>query len=890
MDALRSMSATMNLLNPSGADGLHEPLHACPDMQRHLAEGIYALSLARTRGEVHQVLMGRSATILPGPHWFLGRPEAKKNPRMVRLEGWHASLRQRLGPSIEGLGIPLQDTGFAREVFDNRHLCFIPDIASAPEMLQGGFAKAYGLKSLLGIPLVFEGRITGVLFAASFVDEEPFAPSEAHLAMLQSLARIAALALERIEAEASMESSANLARDLATAVRDLASAASEAVLMESLFRWAARLAPMPEWWFNRFDEGTRSSITTHWTPGIERLGSEEAIRRPISVEGNPLLEKLHYTQESVLIEQCDDHPDLSDRGLWPYRSLVMLPLAHEERIVGFLSGGSFGDQGAVTLSQDRYESLRSLAEAAGLVLGRLQAREALESQERRFRMLFTQSPDPILLLQDGCILDVNAAAPILFGLDRREMLGRTVLSFSPELQPEGTPSPQACEKHMAGALDGNHERFEWTFLSGGRGEVICLVDLTRLEAGERPLLHAIVRDISARKRAEAERVAMERQLFQAQKMESLGVLAGGIAHDFNNLLMGVLGHAGLALDQLNPLHPIRRNLESIQKAGQRAADLTRQMLAYSGRGQFLVQSLDLTDQVEEMLHLLEVSLPKSVLLSLDLRRRLPPISADASQVQQIIMNLVINAAEAIGEVSGYITLTTGTEVLAAETLASMRFGGEAGPGSYVYLEVSDTGCGMAEETLDRIFEPFFTTKFTGRGLGLSALMGIVRGHKGALSVRSEPARGTSFKVYFPAQTDEGVLSGTKGDELTKISSGLILVVDDDETVRAVARQALEMRGFEVLEARDGRFGVDQVKAHGARISVVLLDMTMPHMSGSAAFKEMRQLQPELPVVLSSGYSEAEALGRFEGEGLKGFIQKPYSPRDLIAQIQTVLGN
>jgi PAS domain S-box-containing protein len=608
------------------------------------------------------------------------------------------------------------------------------------------------------------------------------------------------------------------------------------------------------------------------------------------VDGNALLEKLHYAQQSVLIERCEDHPDLTGQNPWPHRSLVMLPLAHEERIVGFLGGGSFGDQGAVAISQDRYETLRSLAEAAGLVLGRLQARAALEAEERRFRMLFTQSPDPILLLLDGCIVDVNAAAPILFGLDRDDLIGRTILSLSPEQQPDGVPSLQACEARMARALEGNHERFEWTLISEGRGEVICLADLTRLEAGDRPLLHAIVRDISARKRAEAERAAMERQLFQAQKMESLGVLAGGIAHDFNNLLMGVLGNAGLALDQLNPGHPIRRNLESIQKAGQRAADLTRQMLAYSGRGQFMVQSLDLSDQVEEMVHLLEVSIPKSVLLSLDLRRHLPFVSADASQVQQIIMNLVINAAEAIGETSGYINLTTGVESLDAEQLDAMRFGRDAGAGNYVYLEVSDTGCGMAEETLDRMFEPFYTTKFTGRGLGLSALIGIVRGHKGALSVRSQLARGTSFRVYFPAEAEERAAVAGQGDDSIKTSSGLVLVVDDDETVRAVARQALEMRGYDVLEARDGRFGVDQVKAHGSRISLVLLDMTMPHMGGPAAFREMRQLQPDLPVVLSSGYSEAEAMGRFEGQGLRGFIQKPYSPRELVARIQAVLEN
>jgi CheY-like chemotaxis protein len=371
-------------------------------------------------------------------------------------------------------------------------------------------------------------------------------------------------------------------------------------------------------------------------------------------------------------------------------------------------------------------------------------------------------------------------------------------------------------------------------------------------------------------------------------MESLGVLAGGIAHDFNNLLMGVLGHAGLALEQLNPLHPARRNLESIQKAGQRAADLTRQMLAYSGRGQFIVRHLDLTSQVEEMLHLLEVSLPKTVVLNLDLNKKLPAVSADASQIQQVIMNLVINAAEAIGEASGAITLATGAQQLDPIAMGKMLVGQDAAPGMYVYLEVTDTGCGMEADTLNRIFEPFFTTKFTGRGLGLSAIMGIVRGHKGALRVYSEVGYGTTFKVLLPAQEVSAEALAPHGSEAPWMGSGLILVVDDDETVRTVARQVLELKGFQVLDAHDGRMAVDLVRQHGRGIGLVLLDMTMPHMGGEAAYREMRLLQPEIRVILSSGYSEVEAMGRFMGKGLKGFIQKPYGPRELLDKIQEVL--
>ncbi len=888
MNAPRPSAAPALPLEPSEALLLQERLQESARLQRHLAEGIYALSLTRTRDEVHQVLMGRLAAILPGAHWFLGRQEAGQGPHMVRLPGWHGSRNPPLGARIENLGIPLQDTGFAREIYDQRQLCFVPQAAAAPDLIPPSLAETYGLQGLLGIPLIFEGRIAGALYAATFQGEVPLAPTEAQFAMLQSLARIAALALERMTAEGNLETSAALAKDLALAVKELAGAPNENTLMDLLFQWAGRLAPLPEWWYNRYDPEELSSVTTHWTHGLEAMGERALIQRPLGVEGNRLLERLHFGQEAILIDHCDGHPDLTDQDDWPYRTLILLPLSHEDRVVGFLAGGSFGDHGPVRVSDDRFEALRSLAEVAGLVLGRLHAQQALEAQERRFRMLFTQSPDPILLLRDCLIVDANEAALALFGRSREDLFGSSPLALTPELQPDGTPSAQACEAHTAGAMEGTHERFEWTFLGAEGKNLICLMDLTRLESGDGPILHAIVRDISARKQAEAERASMERQLYQAQKLESLGVLAGGIAHDFNNLLMGVLGNAGLALDQLSSFHPARHNLLSIQKAGQRAADLTRQMLAYSGRGQFLVQLLDLSAQVDEMVHLLEVSLPKSVLLTLDLRRHLPALSADPSQIQQVVMNLVINAAEAIGEASGSITIATGVERLDPGSMKAMRIGSEAVAGTFLFLEVADTGCGMDSETLDRIFEPFYTTKFTGRGLGLSALMGIVRGHGGALAVHSKPGRGSTFRVYFPAQSLAPLAPASLPADPAPQGAGLVLIVDDDETVRAVARQALETGGYEVIEARDGRFAVDQVRAHGSAIAMVLLDMTMPHMGGQEAFRAMRQVLPDLRVVLSSGYSETEALGRFEGDGLKGFIQKPYAPRDLLAQVRSVL--
>ncbi|HEX9011133.1 MAG TPA: response regulator [Holophagaceae bacterium] len=868
---------------------LDERLRQSEGLQRHLAEGIYALSLVRGPEEAYQVLMDRAATILPVPHWCIGKVlERAEGPR-VELAGWTSSLWSRFGGVLRGLSIPVSDGAFAREVYGYRQMSFVAETGAEPGRVEPGLVAAFGIRSLLGLPLVFEGQVGGVLYAVALEGEASLSPSEDQLSVLQSLARIAALALERLRAQAALEESASLAQDLAQGVRDLAEAHDEATLVAALFHWAGRIAPVPNWWLNRFDPVSRTSTTLHWTPGLEAFGSPEAIREPVPVRAGSLMEALHFGHQSLNLPRCEGHAEIPDLGAWPYRTLLGVPLAHQGEIVGTLFGGSFGEQGHVIVSDKRFEALESLAGAAGLVLNRLKARGDLEAEEARFRQLFEQAPDAHLLLRDGRFVAVNAAAVRLFGLSREQLMGRAPWELSPEFQPSGERSRDAAQRLIEGAVQGPSQRFEWHHLGSDGHEFPCEVSLTLMSREEGPIVQAIVRDIGAQKRAEADRTALERQLFQAQKMESLGVLAGGIAHDFNNLLMGVLGHAGLALEQLNPLHPARRNLEAIQKAGQRAADLTRQMLAYSGRGQFVVRNLDLTMQVEEMVHLLEVSLPKTVVLKLDLRRGLPAISADAAQIQQVIMNLVINAAEAIGETSGLITLATGAQHLDAAMIRALLVGQDVAPGTYVYLEVSDTGCGMDPETIGRIFEPFFTTKFTGRGLGLSAIMGIVRGHKGALKVYSEVGRGTTFKVLFPSQGAAQEPASPGPGDVAWRGAGLVLVVDDDETVRSVARQTLELKGFEVLEAEDGLVALELLQRRGTDIALVLLDMTMPHLGGEATFREMRQRQPEIRVILSSGYNEQEAMSRFMGKGLKGFLQKPYGPRELLAKVQSVLG-
>lgn len=409
------------------------------------------------------------------------------------------------------------------------------------------------------------------------------------------------------------------------------------------------------------------------------------------------------------------------------------------------------------------------------------------------------------------------------------------------------------------------------------------------EEGTPVRMSGTMQDITELRRAEQERRNLETQIQQAQKLESLGVLAGGIAHDFNNLLVSVIGNADLALLEMSPVSPARECIEQIQKAAHHAAELTRQMLAYSGKGKFVVQPVQLTELVEEMVHLLQVSISKKATLNLSLQSSLPLIEADVTQMRQIVMNLITNASEALGENSGIIRLSTGIQYCKREYFHQTYLGEELPEGNYVFLEVSDTGCGMDAETVQKIFEPFFSTKFTGRGLGLAAVLGIVRGHQGALLVSSLPGQGTTFKVLFPASSHAIVPSSPDSEE-TRIEKGLetILVVDDEETVRALVSRTLTKAGYSVLLAADGIEALEVFQKQEEMIHLVLLDLTMPRLSGEETFAEIKRLHPAVPIMLSSGYNEQDISARFSGKDLAGFIQKPYRIHHLLQKIQTVL--
>ena len=401
---------------------------------------------------------------------------------------------------------------------------------------------------------------------------------------------------------------------------------------------------------------------------------------------------------------------------------------------------------------------------------------------------------------------------------------------------------------------------------------------------------ATFQDITVLLEIEQRRRELDRKLQDTQKLESLGVLAGGIAHDFNNLLTGILGNASLARMDLPATSPVLPAIEQIEISSHRAADLCKQMLAYSGKGRFVVQQLDLNGLVEETTHLLGISISKSCVLRYNLTPALPAVSADATQMRQIIMNLVINASEAIGSRSGVIALTTGVVRVDADYIATLRYPGDIVPGDHVFLEVSDTGSGMDAATLGRIFDPFFTTKFTGRGLGLAAVLGIIRGHRGALKVYSEPGRGSTFKILLPCSgaaadlTEASVAAAETGWR----GHGTVLVVDDEETVRTVSARILESVGFTVVLAADGREAMEKYRLEPARYALVLLDLTMPHLDGEETFRQLRHLNPNVKVVLMSGFNQQEAVGRFTGKGLAGFVQKPFAVETIVNAVREVL--
>ncbi|MGI8990048.1 MAG: hybrid sensor histidine kinase/response regulator [Bryobacteraceae bacterium] len=388
-----------------------------------------------------------------------------------------------------------------------------------------------------------------------------------------------------------------------------------------------------------------------------------------------------------------------------------------------------------------------------------------------------------------------------------------------------------------------------------------------------------------------ERRRQEEKLRETQKLESIGVLAGGVAHDFNNLLTGILGNASLLLEDAAPGSFEHDALEEIVKSGERASDLTQQLLAYAGKGKFHIRSLQLSDLVGQIGKLVGNFIPKTAELRLDAGPDVPRVDCDSGQLQQIVMNLIINAGEALeGRPGGLIRVTTSVCKIDRETRAEDYSGSPVAPGTYVCLRVEDNGTGIDRETGARMFDPFFTTKFQGRGLGLAAVLGIVRSHRGYLQVESELGSGTIFTVLLPPGVRQEALTPPPTTPVPPVPRGkTVLVVDDEEVVRSVAQRTLEASGYQVHIAENGLRALDRFRAGPEKVDVVLLDLTMPLVDGEETYRRLQQLRPGISVILSSGYSSDALASRFAGRGFAGFLQKPYSARQLVETVARVLG-
>lgn len=524
---------------------------------------------------------------------------------------------------------------------------------------------------------------------------------------------------------------------------------------------------------------------------------------------------------------------------------------------------------------------------------RVKAQEEIDNQRILLETILSQAGDAILVCgQNGEVLFVNDAARRIGRIpDEVPITEVTPALWGTAFTPAGDEIPFS-DWSIPRALRGEvylAREARMVRADGSHYDILISFAPVRNAGGQIIAAVATFSDITQRKVEEEERRKLEAQIQHSQKLESLGVLAGGIAHDFNNLLVGILGNADLALSELSPSAPSRGYILDLIKAAQRASDLSKQMLAYSGKGKFSVEPLNLNEIIREMAHLLEVSISKKALLRYNLMDALPLVEADATQIRQIVMNLITNASDALGDSDGVISITTHAKHCGHADFHGFYLDSALPEGPYVVLEISDSGCGMEPDTLSRIFEPFFTTKFTGRGLGLAAVLGIVRGHRGTLKVYSEPNRGTAFKIFLPASGQVALPSlHTDYGAGEWRGTGLVLLVDDEDVVRRVTTRMLSRLGFDVIVASDGQEAVELFVKRPHEFVCVLLDLTMPRMDGETAYGALRQIRGDVPVILTSGYNEQEVQERFAGRGMAGFVQKPFKMEELHAALRRVL--
>jgi len=513
-------------------------------------------------------------------------------------------------------------------------------------------------------------------------------------------------------------------------------------------------------------------------------------------------------------------------------------------------------------------------------------RRNLESERLRLERVIASMKEgfAIVSVDTMRIVSTNPAMEQMLGFEKNELVGREFSEIQAGSEEERRHAVETISSIVS--RDGFWEGETLNRRKDG-AELLAHTTVSLTREGESQYFSFIQVDVTEQNRLRDEKEHLRIKLVEAQRLESVGRLAEGVGHEFNNLLTSIMGNAGMALDLAPPGDPLRGMLEDIIRASERAGAVSRQLLAFSGKsGPFSAHPVDLSGLIEDLAGLAQASISKKVQFQMNLNREIPLVQGDATQIRQVALNLIANGAEAIGEAGGTVKLTTGVEEITAASTRKMVGSERIAPGRYVYLEIEDDGCGM-EETSPHIFDPFVSTKSPGRGLGLAAVLGIVRAHGGGIAVDTAPGKGSTFRVLFPA-------AGTK--PLTAVSTevdrsrgqGTILVVEDEPIVRRTTLAVLSQYGFDVRAAENGQIAVEMFREMAGQISLVLLDVVMPVMGGEETLAQIKQIRPDVPIVICTGHNSVESIERFSHPDVDGIVKKPYTARQLVDTLRTVL--
>jgi PAS domain S-box-containing protein len=635
----------------------------------------------------------------------------------------------------------------------------------------------------------------------------------------------------------------------------------------------------------QFSDDQKSVSCTHeWCaegikPTIERIQN-------VPVETYPWAMKKFLHGDMVLAPRLSDLPpeaikekqEFEQQGI---QSILAVPMIISGKVMGFIGLDSVRNE--KMWAQDTNSLLKIVGQVFANALENKTTRQALQESEERLRTVFETFPDPVTIFQagDGRCVDINSAFTRVTGWTTEDVIGKTAADL------DIWHNPKEREKLMAGiARHGKIENLEAKFRLKDGSLITALMSAVLIMLKDKPHILAIARDISDLKSAQKEREQLKTQLIQAQKMEAIGTLAGGIAHDFNNILGAIIGYAEMALYDTKKDSMEHYNIDQVLKAGHRAKDLVKQILAFSRKSEQDKKIISLTPIVEEALKLLRASLPTTIEIKQNIEPNLDAIFADPTQMHQVMMNLCTNSAHAMGDTSGILNVELHNVDLHVKRAAQYP---ELNPGLYVKLSISDTGHGMDSVTMDRIFDPYFTTKEQdkGTGMGLAVVHGIIKGHGGGIQVQSTPAKGTRFDILFPIM-EKQMESVTAELKALPTGSEHILFIDDEETLIDLAKSMLKKLGYRVETRTSPVEALEIFEAAPEKFDLVISDMTMPGMTGDTLASELMNIRSDIPVIICTGYSERIDERRAKDLGIKGLMMKPFTIRRLSKTVRDVL--